>query len=398
MISALLPNHYKSIYKEMSGALEERIFRVDMKAACKAILEEAIEAEFEERVIKARPYERGGLRQGQRNGFYTRSLDTVYGWINELKVPRLRKGGWEPVVFKRYGRREEALNRLIAECYWRGISTRDMSKILEALAGVQISHSVVTSITKQWDGEAKRWHNREIRGEYRYLCFDGIWIKNRSLGKTRRLVLVAYGIRRDGIREIIDYMFAQSESESNWLKFLTNLEVRGLNGDKVELITMDGCPGLWNACDMVYPLVKKQLCWAHKMRNILKYVKRDEQNAVKSGLTALFKVDIVKEAEAEKMINAWMKKWRNKQPKAVRCLEKDMDKMLIYFSCDPNHHKAIRTSNHIERQFKEYRRRMRPMEILPNLASADRALYALTQIRNEKLRDYPMNFTQKYLH
>lgn len=66
--------------------------------------------------------------------------------------------------------------------------------------------------------------------------------------------------------------------------------------------------------------------------------------------------------------------------------------------CPQEHHKAIRTTNHIERVFKEFRRRMCPQELIPNQASADRMLYALTQIRNEKLKAYPLNplkeFTQ----
>lgn len=104
------------------------------------------------------------------------------------------------------------------------------------------------------------------------------------------------------------------------------------------------------------------------------------------------------EKAAMSLISRWAGRWRKAYPAAVRCLEKDTDRLLHYLKCPPEHHKAIRTSNHIERQFKEVRRRMRPMEITPNQASTDRVLYSTIMIRNEKLREYPLTFTQNLLH
>lgn len=399
MITTLLPNHYRGIYHEMKGALEEQVFGVDLKRWMRMVLEEGMQVEFDTEVIGVEPFERGLFRKNQRNGFYERSLDTVVGWVEGLKVPRPRAGGWTPKVFEKHGRRQEVLNRLVQECFYRGVSTRDVEKILETLGDIKVSASTVSRLTSQWDEEVKRWHQRRLSDDYRYLFFDGIWIKNRSLGKKRRLILVAYGIQLDGTREIIDYCFAQSEGESNWLRFLTNLQARGLEGRPVELITTDGCRGLANAIDIAFAGINHQLCLAHKMRNVLKCVRVKDQKRVKAGLSPLFKKTL-NQKQAMSLIQKWCRRWRKEYPKAVACLERDLDRLLFYLDCDPEHHKAIRTSNHIERQFKEYRRRMRNMELLPNQQSADRVLYALTQIRNEKLREYPMHshFTQNTLH
>lgn len=393
----LLPNHFAGIYREMKGEAERR-FEIDFKEWLKRVMEDASIEEFEELVIGAPPYARVESRKNQRNGFYERSLDTVFGWIEGLRIPRPRYGGFTPTCLeKKYGRRQETLNRAVMECYRRGVSTRDVERITEALCGVTLSASSVSRLTSVWNGEARRWHQRPLSDEYTYLMLDGIWIKNRSLGMKRRLILVAYGIRLDGRREIIDYCFAQSENESNWLKFLTNLQRRGLEGKCLELITTDGCQGLANAIDIAFAGINHQLCWAHKMRNVLKCVRTKDQGKVKGGLSPLFEGTWT-EPKATTLLNRWMKQWRIIYPRAVRCLEKDLDRLLLYLVCDPKHHRAIRTSNHIERQFKEYRRRMRPMEIIPNQQAADRTLYALTMIRNEKLREYPMTFTQKTLH
>jgi putative transposase len=395
---ALLPNHFRGIYQEMRGEAEQLIFEVDFNSWQKRMLEDVSLIEFEELVIGVPHHVRGGRRKNQRNGFYRRSLDTVYGWIEGLKIPRPREGGFTPsCVGKSYGRRQEALNRLAVECFRRGVSTRDVKQILKALCDVEISAATVSRLTSKWDREVRAWHQRKLSDDYVYLMADGIWIKNRALGRKRRLILVVYGIKADGTREIIDYTFARSEKEENWLKFLTYLQHRGLEGNNLQLITIDGCRGLANALAICFPGVPHQLCWAHKIRNVLNCVRKDDHAKVKAGLSPLFE-GIWTEQRAVTLINRWIRTWRPAYPKAVRCLERDLDRLLRYLACDPNHHKAIRTSNHIERQFKELRRRMRPMEIIPNQRAADRILYALVQIRNEKLGDYPMAFTHKTLH
>jgi len=396
----LLPNHVAGIYNEMMGKVEERIFDLDFKGLMKRVLEDVSLIEFEELVIGVEPYRRAKHRRNHRNGFYERGLETVWGWIDGIRIPRPRSGGFFPSCLgvKRYGRRQEAIARLVAECYWRGISTRDVDKVLAALGTSPVSSSTVSRLTATWSAEARRWHQRELSDEYRYLMFDGIWIKNRGLGKKRRLILVAYGIRMDGVREIIDYCFAMSETEDAWLRFLTNLAHRGLEGKSLRLITTDGCGGLANAIAIAYPMVPHQLCWAHKMRNVLKCVRTRDWDSVKAGISPIFKGTWT-EKRAQTVIGKWIRKWRPLYPKAVRCMEKDLDRLLLYLACPQKHHQAIRTSNHIERQFKEYRRRMRPMEIIPNQDAADRMLYALTMIRNEKLREYPLSkFTHKSLH
>jgi len=393
MITTLLPNHATSIYKEMSQVTENKIAEFDIKKWLKGVFENCLEEEFME-IVGVNPCERGDQRKHQRNGFYERSLDTVYGWLEGLRVPRLREGGWEPSLFDKYGRRERALNRLIAECYWRGISTRDVEHILKSLCDIKVSASMVSRLTSQWQSEVIRWHARRLDDNYVYLFLDGVWIKNRSLGKTKRLVLVAYGIRENGKREIIDYQLSVTEKQEHWEKFLNYLRHRGFEGKKLKLIITDGCHGLWSAIDMVYPRIDHQSCLVHKVRNVLAKVNRADHDAVHRGLKKMFSDKITTEKQAKKLINRWKRKWKKKYPSAIKSWERDEERIYSYLKCPIEHHKAIRTTNHIERQFKEFRRRMRSQELIPNVHAADRMLYALTQIRNEKLEKYPLAFTQ----
>lgn len=386
---------FREIYQEV----ETKIFEFDLKSWLKGVLEDCMLTEFEERLVGVDHYQRSTERKNQRNGFYMRSLHTVYGLIEDLKVPRPREGGFTPAVFEKYERREKRLNKMIEECFWRGISTRDMSFVVQKLTSTHVSASIVTRLTKKWTAEAELAHARPLFDDYVYLMFDGVWVKSRGMdGKKRRLVLVAYGVKQTGAREIIDYQLSHSESEENWLKFISQLMYRGLYGKKLELIVSDGCKGLAKAVDLLFPMVDHQLCWAHKMRNILKRARKSDQPEMKKDLHKIFGSSVTKKEHALKIVWSFSKKWRSTYPDAVRSLERDLERLLFYFKCPVEHHKAVRTSNHIERQFKEFRRRLRSMEILPNKASAERALYALTQIRNDKLRAYPLTFTHKNLH
>ena len=123
---------------ELGRAAEEKIFQFDLKARLKEFLQESMITELEESMICVEPYVRSETRKNHRNGFYFRSLVTVYGLIDDLKVPRPRLGGFTPKVFKKYERREQKINRLIEECYWRGISTRDMTHVMKQLTGCHI--------------------------------------------------------------------------------------------------------------------------------------------------------------------------------------------------------------------------------------------------------------------
>ncbi len=58
-----------------------------------------------------------------------------------------------------------------------------------------------------------------------------------EVGVKGKVFLVAYGIHRDGRREILGFVLADSESAAAWGAFLGDLEARGLKGRALELIT-----------------------------------------------------------------------------------------------------------------------------------------------------------------
>jgi transposase-like protein len=110
-----------------------------------------------------------------------------------------------------------------------------------------------------------------------------------GLGTKKKAVLTAYGITVKGQRELIDFMVTSHESENKWLGFLNNLYNRGITGQTLGLIITDGNAGLCNAIDIVYPQVKRQRCWAHKLRNVANYMKKKDLDACIKGVRLIYK-------------------------------------------------------------------------------------------------------------
>jgi putative transposase len=121
----------------------------------------------------------------------------------------------------------------------------------------------------------RQFHQAPLQDEWAYLFLDGVSLRvRRPAGRQRVQMLVAYGIRRDGTRQLLGFLRTRGESQADWEALLQDLYGRGLQGKNLQLIVADGCPGLAAAIQTVYPRVLHQRCWVHKMRNILEKVRK----------------------------------------------------------------------------------------------------------------------------
>ncbi len=211
---------------------------------------------------------------------------------------------------------------------------------------------------------------------------DGVVLARKTgAGSLRRPVLVALGIRRDGRKEIIDFCRAAGESAAAWEAFLCDLYRRGLKGAGLDLIAVDGGKGLLAALSLVYPAIPVQRCWAHKIRNILNKVKAADHQAVTRDLHKIMNAENL--VAARHAAGRFARRWQEPYPKAVACLRSDLDDFLSAFQyADPKWRKAVRTTNAIERRFREVRRRTRPMGVFADRTSIERILFAVFTYEN----------------
>lgn len=348
-----------------------------------ALLEASMETELTQRLGYA-PYQRDPARhRDYRNGYYERDLDTQFGSIRGLRVPRARQRGADYRVLERYSRRAPWVNQLIQEMFLAGIGTRRVGLLLGSLLGASVSATTVSRVSRQLGERAKTWHTRPLQDQYQYLILDGVRLRIKgACGVTRWSALCVYGITFEGKREIIDCLPTRGESEAEWVALLEDLRRRGLTGEKVELAVTDGAPGLINALRFVFPRIPLQRCWAHKLRNVSNCLKVGQRKECLKDAAAIYRA--CSRREALHLFRWWKAKWGPLAPKAVACLERDLESLLTFFSQPQAHWKKIRTTNVIERQFREVRRRTNPMTCFVNQPSADRILFAIFHYANQR--------------
>lgn len=386
-----LEQRWSRVREDFWGDLKGQTIR-----ALKILLERSMDVEVQDLVGSPR-WKHSLLRRARRNGYYTRDLLTGLGWLTQLRVPRVRSGGIEFETLPRYARRSPDVDASVLKMFLAGVSTRRVEEALAPLLGGRaVSAGTVSSIAKVLDGEVSRFHHRPIADDYLYVILDGIYLKAKSpVHSRRRCILVAYGIRSNGIRELIDYrMVRRGESQVAWEGFLTSLWNRGLKGEKLLLAVVDGNRGLWNALDLIWPDVPRQRCWAHKLRNVANHVPKRLQAACMVQASEIYKAPDA--TAAIKAYKVWEKLWKPVVPKAVACLGDDLEDLLHFFSMPKPMWVKLRTTNIIERVFREVRRRTRPMSCFQNTQSVDRIIYAIFSRQNNLWRAKPLwQITQK---
>ena len=364
--------------------------KMETLGAVKRLLETTMDIEVQD-LAGARRWEHCAGRVNYRNGSYNRSLWTPYGWINSMKVPRVRSGGMSFKVFDKYQQRTEQVNSMITDMFLSGVSTRKVKEVLKPLYGRNmISASTVSAITKVLDTEVEKHHRRDIGDDYRYLILDGIYLNAKSpVRSRRRCILVAYGIKEDGTRELIDFRIARKgESQAAWECFLTSLGNRGFKGKNLKLISVDGGKGMMSALDFIFPDVPKQRCWAHKLRNVANHLPKKLQKACTGQAHDIYDADDA--GQAIKAFKTWSKTWRPIAPKAVECLEADLEDLLRFYECPKAMWIKLRTTNIIERVFREVRRRTRPMSCFTNVKSVERIIFAIFNRQNNIWKEKPL--------
>jgi putative transposase len=345
------------------------------RAAASQALAEILEGRMEQ-LIDAHLERMAELGQAdRRNGCYRRWLLTELGAI-ELAVPRTRTFSALKVV-RAYARRAKDVDRMILACFLLGLSTRKVAIALLPILGRPVSPATVSAVAKQLDAAVAAFHRRPLKDIYRVLVLDGVVLKRKTgAGALARPVLVALGLRPDGRKEVIDFRLAGAESAAQWEQFLGDLIRRGLVGERLEMLCVDGGAGLLAALPTAFPDIPVQRCWAHKIRNVLNKVRKSDQAAVKAGLHRIMNATILPAAWSA--ARRFADRWQSIYPKAVACLRADLADLLTCFRYPSlEQRKAVRTTNAIERRFREVRRRTRPMGTFQDKTSMDRILFAV---------------------
>lgn len=387
-----------SFQPELDEVLEQALRKAVLgavKTTLEAALDEEVKAELA-KLVKDRP---------RRSGYFQRGLDTQYGHLSDLRVPKLRRrnGEREWQILHRYQRGLGNLLNWLCCLYVMGLSLRDLQEALYFLIGHVLSRSAVNQVTL---AVQKQLDNRRLASIGRtpeILIVDGVWVeiqytrdefKEDRSGHLRqcrqaeeRVVLAALAVWEDGSYEMLHYEIATEEGEAEWNQFFEHLIERGLNPKTVQLVVSDGTLGLPKALQTNLPNAQQQRCITHKVRGLERYLsyaqlpqvdaheqplkpdqaKQQRRFEIKSDAYQIYEAD--SQEQARQRLQQFINKWELLEPKAVQVFQRDLELTFTFYQFDRSLRHHIRTTNHLERLFREFRTKSDEIGAFPHETS-----------------------------
>jgi transposase-like protein len=322
---------------------------------------------------------------GYRNGHgKPRRLSMSCGTIT-VRRPRVRglEERFESRILPLFKRRTEEVGELLPQLYLHGLAQRDFELALRGLLGdgAPLSPSSIARLKERWLDEYREWRQRPLEGELVYLWADGIYVKA-GLEKEKAALLVVIGAFSDGTKRVLAVEAGWRESTESWLDVLRSLARRGL--DAPRLVVADGALGLWAAIAQLGWKCKEQRCWNHKLTNVLDALPKKEQPAASELLRKIPAAETVE--EAEKRRDDFVKRHRQRHPKACERLLSDWERMISFYSFPKDHWRHLRTSNVVESPFHAVRLRTSAAKRFKRVDNAEAILWKLLMVAERTFR------------
>jgi putative transposase len=259
------------------------------------------------------------------------------------------------------------IEEAVLEIYLQGVSTRKVAAITDALSGVRAGKDAVSRIASRLDSELREWKARPLTLSYHYLYLDAVYLKvNWSGSVTDLALLVAIGVNEQGFREVLAVEAARGERKEAYRDLLKGLIERGLKG--VQLVISDDHESIKQAVKVELPGSKWQRCTVHFMRNVLSAVPSADMAEVASDLKEVFKVS--RESSARRLAKEFAERYEKRFIKAVEVFRRGIEDAFSYMRFPSSHHIFIRSTNGLERLFREAKRRTRAVGVFPGEKSA----------------------------
>lgn len=376
----------------------EKLRRLLDEAMTLAVVQsiEALAASYASQVVGAGRYQRSETRSTRRSGSRKKTL-YLWGRTVTVSYEKLRSGTSLPPLLKALSRRSEQAQELFRRLWLRGLSSRDLAKESEALAGHGISHETIAADIRALQQDVLRWQNREIAPGYRFLLLDALYVSvSRELGAEKEALHLALGVTEDGKKELLEVFVAPTESKESWTSVLRRLQLRGMKTEQLKLVITDGHEGLIQAVADVLPRVRHQRCVLHKMRNVMGKAPRKYKAEMGKGLSHIFGAP--NRSEATSRLDEFIYKWRTVCPEAIVPVKDDREEMFAYFDFPKRLWKALRTTNALERVNREFRRKLREVGSLKGDKAAIRITVDIATMLNKEWGDVQIRGFQEKLH
>ena len=342
-----------------------------LKQLTKQLLERAMAAELTEHVGYDKHEAIGNNSGNSRNG---KSAKTIKGTFGELalETPRDRNGTFEPQIIEKHQTRFTGFDKNILSLYSRGLSTREIQQHLEEIYGVEVTASLISSVTDEVLDEIKTWQNRQLDEVYPIMYLDAIQFKVRDNGHVKnKAIYLAIGVTIEGYKEVLGLWIAQTEGAKFWLQVVTELKNRGVRD--IFIACVDGLKGFPEAIESVFPQSEVQLCIVHLVRHSLNYVGWKQRKEVAADLKLIYTA--ATDLEAEQRLAEFSRKWDEKFPMIAKSWRGNWTRVIPFFAHPPEIRKVIYTTNAIESLNMSLRKVTKARGSFPNDEAVFKLLY-----------------------
>lgn len=281
----------------------------------------------------------------RRNGYKSKQIRSSGGPI-AIQTPRDRNGEYEPILVKNWERElHTGMDEIIISLYAKGLSVSDVHDTIRKIYGVEISESVISSVTNRVLPEITEWQNRPLNSCYVVLYMDGIYYKVRDEGSFRtRVIHTCYGIDTEGNRDILGLYVGPSEGSGNWGLIMEDLRRRGV--EDVLFCCVDGLQGFREAIEKVYPEAIVQRCIVHMVRSSTRFVSSRDISELCRDLKKVYRSSTRENALLA--LDVFDMKWGKKYPKIKQQWLENWDELIAYMDYSESVRKMIYTTNPVE--------------------------------------------------
>ena len=337
----------------------------------KALVERALNGELTHHLGYEKSDPAGYNSGNSRNGTTPKTVKGKHGQV-EIDVPRDRSGEFEPQLIKKNQKRFDGLDDKIISLYGRGMTQSEISGHLEEIYGVDISPSLISTVTEAVMDEVRAWQSRPLEAVYPILYLDALKVKVKSQGRVvNKSIYLAFGVTLAGHKEVLGIWAADSEGAQFWMQVITELKNRGVQD--IFIACVDGLKGFPEAIAAVLPETQVQLCVVHLVRRSLFYVSHKDRKEVAADLKSIYQAATLDEADRE--LSNFAEKWRAVYPAVVRLWQQHWGQVIPMFSFVPEIRKAIYTTNTIESLNMTLRKIIKNRSLFPSDEAVFKILY-----------------------
>jgi putative transposase len=363
-----LLDHVMAHYKQPTDLIGENGM---LKQITKAVFEAALNAEMAQHLGHARHGTASNATGSVRNGHSAKTISGDFGEI-DIAIPRDRDANFAHLLLPKHQRRVPGFDERILSLYARGMSTREIAAHLQEMLGVEVSPTLISTITDTVADEVRAWQSRPLDRLYPILYLDCLVVKTREAGSAaNRAIYLAIGVNTEGQKEVLGLWTAATEGTKFWLSVVTELKNRGVQD--ILIACVDGLKGFPEAIEAVYLHAEVQLCIVHLVRNSLNFVSWKQRKEVAADLRPIHTAATVEEANTA--LDAFTAKWDQAYPQITKSWHHNWARVIPFFAYAPAIRKVVHTTNAIESVNFSLRKLVKARASFPNDEAAVKLLY-----------------------